>query len=130
MLSPAQGYALCCSCSQIGTPHAQVTLDGFALPVKKLKGTDPVETLDLSNKGLGVASAVVIASLIGGYGGLTKISLARNRLGEDGTKAICEALKVNKTLKELDVNGSIGGSAGAKHVADMLMVNGGLTKME
>ena len=37
-----------------------MTLDGFALPVKKLKGTDPEETLDLSNKGLGVTSAVVI----------------------------------------------------------------------
>ena len=56
-----------------------MNLDGFALPVKKLKGTDPVETLDLSNKGsqndkgLGVASAVVIASLIGVNGGLTKM---------------------------------------------------------
>ena len=39
-------------------------MDGFALPVKKLKGTDPVETLDLSGKNLGVASSVVISSLI------------------------------------------------------------------
>ena len=45
-------------------PCAQVNLDGFALPVKKLKGTDPVETLDFSRKNLGVASAVVIASVI------------------------------------------------------------------
>ena len=57
-----------------------MNLDGFALPVKKLKGTDPVEMLDfsttsydLSGENLGVASAVVIASLISVNGGLTKI---------------------------------------------------------
>ena len=49
-----------------------MNLDGFALPVKKLKGTDPVETLDLSGKNLGVFSAVVIASLIGVNGALTQ----------------------------------------------------------
>ena len=111
-----------------------MNLDGFALPVKKLKGTDPVETLDLSGKELGVASAVVIASLICVNGGLTKMSLAKNVLGEEGTKAICEALEQNKTLKELDISGAkyknnIGRSAGAKHVAKMLGANGGLTKV-
>ena len=112
-----------------------MNLDGFALPVKKLKGTDTVETLDLSGKNLGVASAVVIASLISVNGGLTKISLAKNELGKEGTKAICEALEQNKTLKELDISGdsygrsNIGGTAGAKHVAKMLGVNGALTKL-
>ena len=153
-----------------------MNLDGFALPVKKLKGTDPVETLDLSGKNLGVASVVVIASLVsvngsltslnlssnqlcgldifkrGTYtaegitaiadalrvnGALTKLSLADNNLMEEGTKAICEALEKNKTLKELDISGAkdesdisnIGGSAGAKHVAKMLGVNGVLTNL-
>jgi hypothetical protein len=60
------------------------------------------------------------------------MSLAKNVLGEEGTKAICEALEQNKTLKELDISGTkyednIGGSAGAKHVAKMLGVNGALT---
>ena len=46
-------------------PHTpQVNLEGFALPVKKLKGTNPVETLDLSRKRLGFLSAIVIAALI------------------------------------------------------------------
>jgi Ran GTPase-activating protein (RanGAP) involved in mRNA processing and transport len=179
-----------------------VNLDGFALPVKKLKGTDPVEMLDLSGKNLGVASAVVIASLISVNGGLTvtnllhnsldaesakmlaevakqksislcgirrdqttadfseeylkppdtillasdlsqavvtgaltMLFLAQNMLGEEGTKAICEALEQNKTLKELDISGAeyesnIGGSAGAKHVAKMLGVNGSLTSVK
>jgi len=111
-------------------------LDGFALPVKKLKGTDPVETLDLSGKNLGVASAVVIASLISVNGGLTKLSIAKNKLGHEGTKTICEALEQNKTLKELDISGemfgksNIGGTAGVKHVAKMLGVNGGLTSLD
>jgi hypothetical protein len=112
-----------------------VNLDGYAIPVKKLKGTDPVKTLDLSGKYLGVASAVVIASLISVNGGLNKISLAKNKLGEEGIKAICEALEQNKTLKELDISGdmfgnsNIGGTAGVKHVAKMLGVNGALTKL-
>ena len=50
-----------------------MNLDGFALPVKKLQGIDPVETLDLSGKDLGVASAVVIASLIGVNGALPEV---------------------------------------------------------
>ena len=31
------------------------------------------------------------------------MSLAENELEEEGTKAICEALEQNKTLKELDI---------------------------
>ncbi len=58
-----------------------MTLDGLcALPVKKLKGTDPVETVNLSGNLLGVSSAVVIASLIGGNGVLTSLDLSNNAL--------------------------------------------------
>ncbi len=89
-----------------------MNLDGFALPVKKLKGTDPVEMLDLSGMNLGVASAVVIASLISVNGGLTSINLSGNQLcgirtdrrGQHGTytaegiTAIADALLVNGAL--------------------------------
>ena len=37
---------------------------GYPLPVKQLKGTDPVASIDLSNTNLGVVSAIVIAELI------------------------------------------------------------------
>jgi hypothetical protein len=63
--------------------HASLTevyLDGIALPVKLLRGTDPVETLDLSGKQLRSAHAVVIACLIGVNGGLTSINLSSNQL--------------------------------------------------
>ena len=75
-----------------------------------------------------------MAKMVRVNGGLTKLSLADNELGEEGTKAICKALEQNTTLKELDISGdwahsNTGGSAGAKHVAKMLRVNGGLTSL-
>jgi hypothetical protein len=76
-----------------------------------------------------------IADALRVNGGLKKLSLAANKLGDEGTKAICEALEQNKTLKELDISGggSHGGtsvgSVGAKHVAKMLGVNGTLTQV-
>ena len=63
-------------------------MDGFALPVKKLKGTDPIETLDLSAKSLGVASAVVIASLIGVNGVLTECNVRGNNLDSESAKKL------------------------------------------
>jgi Ran GTPase-activating protein (RanGAP) involved in mRNA processing and transport len=107
-------------------------LDGFALPVKKLKGTDPVERLVFWGKDLGVASAVVIASLISVNGALTSLDISNNPIGDDGVKPICEALKQNGSLKVLDLNARLTsdgkiGPQGAQYLADMLSVNGALT---
>ena len=44
----------------------QVLLDEALLPVKKLSGVDPVASVDLSSKKLGVVSAKVMAVLLGG----------------------------------------------------------------
>ena len=79
----------------------------------------------------GPAGAAALALGLAANSALTKLSLASTFLGEEGTKAICEALKQNKTLKELDLSdNNIGrGAAGAKHVADMLGVNGALTEV-
>jgi hypothetical protein len=91
-------------------------------------------TADFSSQGLLPPDAILLASDLSQAvitGALTNMSLACNMLDEEGTKAICKALKHNKTLKELDLSGfvrsNIGGAAGAKHVADMLGVNSGLT---
>ena len=73
----------------------QVNLDGYALPIKKLKGTEPVELLDLSNKGLGVASAIVVASLIRDNASVTSVSLLANRF-DDATVAMLLKLKAEK----------------------------------
>ena len=55
----------------------QVKLDGYALPIKKLNGTEPVESLDLSGKFLGRVSAIVIASLIRDNASITQVCLIR-----------------------------------------------------
>eukprot|EP00900_Chrysochromulina_parva_P019069 jgi/Chrpa1/27163/Chrysochromulina_OHIO_Genome00026158-RA len=96
--------------------------------------TGGLTSLDLSNNllcgvttfGGGTYTAegiTAIAEALRVNDGLTKISLANNELGEEGTKAICEALEQNKMLKELDISGRV------KHVAKMLGVNGGLTSI-
>jgi hypothetical protein len=100
------------------------------IPIKEMRA-DSLTELDLKGKVVGVEGGMVVAGLMPVMGGLTKLSLAENKLEEEGTKAICEALEQNTTLKELDISGgyegNIGGTAGAKHVAKMLGVNGGLT---
>ena len=94
------------------TLRVQVNLDGYALPIKKLKGTEPVESLDLSGKNLGVASAIVIASLISVNGSLTSLDLSSNQLcgvtiggsgtyTADGITAIADALRVNGSLTKM-----------------------------
>ena len=42
------------------------SVDGHPLPIDELKGTKQVEAIDLSRKGLGVASAIIIAACIKG----------------------------------------------------------------
>ena len=76
----------------------------------------------------------VLAEYISVSASVTKLSLACNKLEEEGTKAVCNAVKRSKTLKELDLSGdwrgsNIGGAAGAKHVTDMLGVNASLTQV-
>ena len=77
-----------------------MNLDGYALPIKQLKGADPVDSLDLSGKRLGVASAIVISTLIGVNASLTDVNLSFNYVGPDAGKAIGEAIRVSSSLNE------------------------------
>ena len=81
-----------------------MNLDGFALPVKKLKGTDPVTSLDLSRKGLGVASAVVIGALIGANTALTSLDVSYNMLDRSGhgVKMLRDAVRGRQGFTLLD----------------------------
>ena len=74
-LTYEHGYGLA-QLLRIDSSLIEVNLDGFALPIKKLNGSDPVESLDLSDKRLGVASAVVIASLISVNSSLMELKCA------------------------------------------------------
>jgi len=67
-------------------------------------------------------------------GALTSLDISNNRMGDDGVKPICEALKQNSSLKALDLNasqtsGGVIGPQGAQYLADMLSVNGALTAL-
>ena len=52
------------------------SVDGHAFQIDELTGTQPVEKIDLSGKGLGVASAIIIASCIKGNGVLKELQCA------------------------------------------------------
>ena len=108
-----------------------MNLDGYALPVKKLKGTDPVEVLDLSYGSLGDASAVVIASLISNNGELTKCELRSNKLGVEGWTSIFNALRDSPSSKITEWNllyAKLGPNI-AKPLAEYISITGQLTKI-
>ena len=56
------------------------SVDGHTLPIDELKGTKPVEAIDLSRKGLGIASAVIIAACIKGNTVLKELKYASRLL--------------------------------------------------
>ena len=106
--------------------------DAFGKGLMRAAGVEGT-SLDLKGK-LGGHGPTVLAVLEVLSASVTKISLAQNMLGEEGTKTICEAVGGNKVLKELDLSGSsstsnIGGAAGAKHVGAMLRVTTSVTSV-
>ena len=52
------------------------SVDGHALPIDELKGTKPTEKINLRDKGLRVASAIIIASCIKANGVLKELECA------------------------------------------------------
>jgi len=115
---------------------ANRSLMSLDLDANQLCGMNDNAQTGLHPSGTYIAKGIAaIADALRINGSLTKLSLASNMLGEDGTKSLCEALQDSKTLKELDLSGSfpaynnIGYAAGAKHVADMLGINRSLTKL-
>lgn len=106
-----------------------IDLDGSALPIKQLKGTEPVETLDLSRKKLRFLSGIVIAALIEVNGVLTNLNLAGNNLRAEGGKALAEALKVNGVMTTLSLQSNSIGSEGGIAMAEALKFNGVLKEL-
>jgi len=86
-----------------------LNLDGFALPVRKLRGAvsddlaKPADSLDLHKKRLGSLSGIAISCLLVKNGHLTAINLAGNALGVLGATAIAAATAANTTLQHVDV---------------------------
>jgi hypothetical protein len=60
---------------------------------------------------------------------ITRLNFSRHEIGDDGAKALAEALKDNKTITVLYLSGNKIGNAGAIAIADMLKVNTTITKL-
>jgi len=91
-------------------------LDKHPLPVKQLKGEDPVEAINLAGKRLTVLSAVVIASLIGS-------NTATKLLNLDGIPLPIKQLKGEEHVEEIDLSGKRLGVASAVVIASLIGSN-------
>ena len=102
------------------------SVNGHALPIDELKGTKPVESIDLSGKKLGHLSGIIIAACIKDNAVLKELkcaaalcmhtrvngplrcraffcrSLRENYLGPKGGAALADGLKGNTTLRTLE----------------------------
>jgi hypothetical protein len=85
---------------------------GVDLLVKQLKGAvdgkgeRPLESLQITDKGLGTASGVVVARLVESNTSLRELNLRNNNLGVGGAVAIGKALERNATLTTLSLAGN------------------------
>ncbi|EOD08957.1 hypothetical protein EMIHUDRAFT_248848 [Emiliania huxleyi CCMP1516] len=102
------------TCDSSESAGSEATIVTVAEQPTSLRGTDPVTSLDLDERGLGPASATVIASLIAGNGVLQELYIGDNHIGDKGAAAIADALR---------------GNGGAKALASALRVNAVLTNL-
>ena len=81
------------------------------------------------NQNLQPADAILIASDLIFMAVVTELRLGSNPIGNNGAKAIAEALKVNTVLTQLWLNDNKIGDNGAKAIAEALKVNTVLTTL-
>ena len=79
----------------------RLNLDGFLLNLPQLRGTEAVDSLDLSNKRLGFLSAIAIAFLVERNTALTNLNLLKNCFGTEAATQLAAILPQHKTLKTL-----------------------------
>jgi Ran GTPase-activating protein (RanGAP) involved in mRNA processing and transport len=116
--------------------------EGAKVFADALRVNGGLTSLDLSNNELcglnargGTYTAegiTAIADALRVNGGLTALDLSSNDLKDEGVSAVCEAIQSNKETKlaSLNMGKNRIGSVGAKSVAAMVAVTGGLTKIK
>ncbi|KOO27685.1 hypothetical protein Ctob_014594 [Chrysochromulina tobinii] len=118
-----------------GEPPLRLTIAAVAcagsgiicgIQVQQLR-EDSVTELNLSYWGLHVPAALLVAYLIPATSVLKNCYLLNNKIGNEGAKAIAEALKVNAVLTSVDLRVNSIGDEGAKAIAEALKVNAVLT---
>ena len=78
----------------------------------------------LDYKGLTAHDATVVAEILKSNTSVTEVVLAGNKeIGDEGAKALVEALKVNVTVEELHLDGCGIGDDGAAAIAEALRSN-------
>ena len=89
------GFAAISKSIGVNARLKKLNLDGFALPIRQLKGIEPIDELNLSDKRLGFASALVIAKCFEVNAVLTKIDLRGNTITSEGWVEIFRVLRDN-----------------------------------
>ena len=85
----------------------------------------------LQDKGLTLHDATVVAEILKSNTSVTTVRLNRNTaIGDEGAKALAEALKVNATVETLDLQSCGIGDDGAAALAEALGSNTSLTRLE
>ena len=90
------------------SPVTELNIDGFALPVKKLRGIvgdedKPIDSLALQKRKLGPLAGIVIGELVRTNVTLTNLNLSGNALGAAGGLALALATAANPSLATVDI---------------------------
>jgi len=87
--------------------------------------------ISLPNKGMTAHDATVVAEILKSNTSVTMVNLEGNEeIGDEGAKALAESLKVNATVKELDLDFCGIGDDGAAALAEALRSNTTLTHLD
>merc|ERR1712137_849112 len=89
-------------------------------------------TIDLSGNVIGADGLAILADALRACPGITSLTLNHNTVGTfpHGLNALCEALKVNCSLKNLNLSNSSLGPGGGALIGDMLRINRALSHID
>ena len=92
------------------------------------------DKVSLRSQGLKAPDAVLLSFDLEFNRALKRADLRSNKIGVDGIRALCDALKTNNSLESLTIQNPFASdikinAAGAQLIADMLAVNRALTSL-
>jgi len=93
------------------------------------KNDTRLKEVNLNNKSIGDEGAKALANALRTNSTVTVLNLGDNSIGDEGAKALSNALLTNSTLTELDLSDSSIEDEGAKALADVLLTNSTLTEL-
>lgn len=118
--------------SILNLAYGKLSEEGITEVAKFLKDNPFVKHLDLRGNSIEPKGAVVLATSIRANRSLRSLNLKWNLIGKDvsGIGALCEMLKANLTIGQVDLRNNRIDSLGARFVGDMLTVNSGITHLD